>query len=226
MIVLNRSVQDSSRLLMISSLGTVFSCGIDLSIVCGQLSSSSIIESLPIHDLSSSSSTCSSNNGIVSANTDTDVHHPIITNNNNDNTGEFSKPGFHSNSFCRCDPIDCGMNLIVNFNQFDLDFIGSYFQCPNPSNLERLVNVLRSFLMKLISFPKPIVVGVNGPALGLGVAILPLCDFVYASDMASFQMPYSKLGQISEAASSYTLSQLIGMPLVSDLFIYLFCYLN
>ncbi|VEL13254.1 unnamed protein product [Protopolystoma xenopodis] len=81
----------------------------------------------------------------------------------------------------------------------------------------RLAEVLRTFLLHLVDFPKLLVVGVNGPALGLACAILPLADLIYASDTASFHLPYLRLGQIPEAGASYTLSALAGIPLVSCL---------
>ena len=62
----------------------------------------------------------------------------------------------------------------------------------------------------LVAFPKPIVAAVNGPAIGLGVALLPLCDVVYASDKASFMCPYARLAQTPEACASYTFSQVMG----------------
>lgn len=67
----------------------------------------------------------------------------------------------------------------------------------------------------LISFPKVIVVAVNGPAIGLGAAILPLCDIVYASDKAWFHFPYSSLGQTPEGCSSLTLPEVMGVARVS-----------
>ena len=69
----------------------------------------------------------------------------------------------------------------------------------------------------MISFPKPLIAAVNGQAIGCGVAILPLCDIVYASDKATFYTPYTQLGQPPEAALTCTLAPVIGVALVSAL---------
>ena len=61
----------------------------------------------------------------------------------------------------------------------------------------------REFVQAVLSFPKPIVAAVNGAAIGLGVAILPLCDIIYASDKASFSCPYSRLAQTPEGCASH-----------------------
>lgn len=72
------------------------------------------------------------------------------------------------------------------------------------------------FVRAALSFPKPLVAAVNGQAIGCGVAILPLCDVVYASDKATFYTPYTQLGQVPEAGLSCSLSLIIGMALVSN----------
>lgn len=72
----------------------------------------------------------------------------------------------------------------------------------------------RDFTKALITFPKPVIAVVNGPAVGLGMAMLPLCDIVYASDKATFYLPYSSLSQTPEGCASYTLPQSVGMAMV------------
>lgn len=67
----------------------------------------------------------------------------------------------------------------------------------------------------LIGFPKLLVAVINGAAIGLGVAMLPLFDIVYASDKASFYCPYSRLAQTPEACASYTLPLCMGNAMVT-----------
>ncbi len=70
-------------------------------------------------------------------------------------------------------------------------------------------------MQALLSFPKPIVAAVNGAAIGLGVALLPLCDIVYASDKATFSCPYSRLAQTPEGCATQTFPSVMGLAMVS-----------
>jgi enoyl-CoA hydratase/carnithine racemase len=62
----------------------------------------------------------------------------------------------------------------------------------------------------LIGFEKPIVVAVQGAAIGGGTTMLTHCDFVYAGESAKFQLPFINLGLVPEFASSYSLPARIG----------------
>lgn len=83
--------------------------------------------------------------------------------------------------------------------------------------VDSFVNTLRTFLLTLSTFPKILIAGVNGPAEGLGTAILPLFDLVYASDTATFHTAYATLGQVPEAGASFTLSRKLSSPIANDL---------
>jgi len=76
--------------------------------------------------------------------------------------------------------------------------------------------ICSDFVNALILFHKPVVVAVNGPAVGFGMALLALCDVIYASDKASFSCPYTSLCQTPEACASYTLPKIVGSAMVSQ----------
>src|SRR6201982_3217261 len=62
----------------------------------------------------------------------------------------------------------------------------------------------------LINFDKPIVVAVQGAAIGAGTTMLTNCDFVFAGEGAKFQMPFINLALVPEFGSSYSLPSRIG----------------
>ncbi|KAJ0059466.1 hypothetical protein NL108_018460, partial [Boleophthalmus pectinirostris] len=74
----------------------------------------------------------------------------------------------------------------------------------------RMAEALRTFVNALVQFPKPLVAAVNGPAVGLGAAILGLCDVVWANEKAWIQTPYAQYGHTPDGCSSYTLPLIMG----------------
>jgi enoyl-CoA hydratase/carnithine racemase len=68
----------------------------------------------------------------------------------------------------------------------------------------------RRFLDALVSIPQIFVVGVCGPAIGIGTTILLHADLVYASESSVFAVPFVKLGLIPEAASTLLLPAAVG----------------
>ena len=65
-------------------------------------------------------------------------------------------------------------------------------------------DIMVPFVDAFIEFEKPLIALVNGPAIGIGVSTLGLCDLVLAADTASIVTPFTKLGQSAEACSSDT----------------------
>ncbi|MCB9666780.1 MAG: enoyl-CoA hydratase [Myxococcales bacterium] len=82
---------------------------------------------------------------------------------------------------------------------------------------KRSASPLLQFLEQLMLFPKPLVAMVDGYAMGIGTSMLLHCDLVYATPRARFQFPFTQLGLVPEAASSYLLPQLVGYPRAAEL---------
>ena len=61
-----------------------------------------------------------------------------------------------------------------------------------------------------LDFPKPILIAVNGPAIGASVTSATLCDGIIASEKATFSTPFTALGITPEGCSSVQFARLMG----------------
>ena len=62
----------------------------------------------------------------------------------------------------------------------------------------------------LATMEKPILVAVNGPAVGVGVTMLLQCDLAYAADSATFRAPFVDLALVPEGASGLLAPTALG----------------
>mmetsp|Transcript_638 Transcript_638/g.2008 ORF Transcript_638/g.2008 Transcript_638/m.2008 type:complete len:326 (-) Transcript_638:260-1237(-) len=61
-----------------------------------------------------------------------------------------------------------------------------------------------------INFSKPLIIAVNGPAIGEGFTTLMLGDVVYAADSAYFWAPFARFGVVPEICSTVLLPERVG----------------
>ncbi|MCU1353477.1 MAG: enoyl-CoA hydratase/carnithine racemase [Acidimicrobiales bacterium] len=62
----------------------------------------------------------------------------------------------------------------------------------------------------MADLPKPLLMAVNGFAVGFGMTMLAFADVVFLSTEARLRCPFTELGAPSEAGSSYLFPQLLG----------------
>lgn len=62
----------------------------------------------------------------------------------------------------------------------------------------------------MADLPKPLLMAVNGYAVGFGMTMLAFADVVFMSTEARLRCPFTELGAPTEAGSSFLLPQLLG----------------
>lgn len=71
-------------------------------------------------------------------------------------------------------------------------------------------NPIAGFIKAVLHCPIPLVVAVEGVAVGIGTTVLLHSDLVFAAASAKFRLPFVNLGLCPEFASSHVLSRLAG----------------
>ena len=81
----------------------------------------------------------------------------------------------------------------------------------HPRTLRKLIVEQNQALFDMfLDFPKPLLVAVNGPAIGASVTSATLCDGIVASEKATFSTPFTALGVTPEGCSSVQFARLMG----------------
>jgi 2-(1,2-epoxy-1,2-dihydrophenyl)acetyl-CoA isomerase len=81
----------------------------------------------------------------------------------------------------------------------------------DPWTVHRRFRNLSRWLSPLITLDKPVVVGVNGHAVGGGMGLALTGDVLIAAESAKFMSGFFRLGAIPDIAIMYHLPRLIGM---------------
>jgi enoyl-CoA hydratase/carnithine racemase len=72
------------------------------------------------------------------------------------------------------------------------------------------------FLTQLIDQAKPLLVAIDGPAIGIGTMILLHADYVLATSRARIEFPFTRLGLCPEGGSSFLLPRIAGFARASE----------
>ena len=73
------------------------------------------------------------------------------------------------------------------------------------------------FTEALMNLDKPLIAAVHGVAVGSGATMLTHCDFVYAAEHTTFQLPFVNLAVVPELGTSYSLPAELGYLAAAEL---------
>src|SRR5580700_11665734 len=110
-----------------------------------------------------------------------------------------------NNPEIRCLIITGGSGVFTAGNDLE-DFLAdgsSNTDAPRASNATK-------FLYSLAHNVKPVIAAVDGIAIGIGTTMLFHCDYVLASNTATFSTPFIHLGLVPEGASSLLMPRTLG----------------
>ncbi|CAD7002478.1 enoyl-CoA delta isomerase 2, mitochondrial isoform X2 [Ceratitis capitata] len=77
--------------------------------------------------------------------------------------------------------------------------------------------IFKEMVSALIDCTKLTIALINGPCIGIGATLTALCDIVWCSSTAYFLTPFTKLGLVTEACSSYTFPLILGRSKANEM---------
>ncbi|WP_319824034.1 enoyl-CoA hydratase/isomerase family protein [Thalassovita sp.] len=77
---------------------------------------------------------------------------------------------------------------------------------------------LHSWVRKLRDMPVPVIVAVDGPAFGAGLGLALTGDIILASDRATFNASFCKVGAVPDGNLFYSLPRMIGLQRAREMF--------
>jgi len=77
---------------------------------------------------------------------------------------------------------------------------------------------LQGWIRQLRDLPVPVITAVDGPAYGAGLGLALTGDIVLASDRASFNASFCKVGAVPDGNLFYTLPRMVGLQRAREMF--------
>ena len=101
----------------------------------------------------------------------------------------------------------------------DLDHLRAHRAGSNASAGPRLGEeaFLTKLPLELLEFPKPVIVAINGAAIGVGVTLTLPCDIRIAAAGAKLGLTFVKLGMLPGLGSTHLLPRLVGIAKAQEL---------
>ncbi|XP_011195893.2 enoyl-CoA delta isomerase 3, peroxisomal [Zeugodacus cucurbitae] len=85
------------------------------------------------------------------------------------------------------------------------------------THIKEANDIFKEMVSALIECPKLTLALVNGPCIGIGATLAALCDIVWCSSNAYFSTPFTKLGLVPEACSSYLFPSILGRSKANEM---------
>jgi 2-(1,2-epoxy-1,2-dihydrophenyl)acetyl-CoA isomerase len=86
-----------------------------------------------------------------------------------------------------------------------------------PNVYKTLTERYHPIMHAIREMPKPVLAGVNGPAVGIGCSLALCCDLILAAESAYFLLAFVNIGLVPDGGSSLFLPTRIGMARASEL---------
>jgi enoyl-CoA hydratase/carnithine racemase len=112
------------------------------------------------------------------------------------------------------DTFSAGIDLKMLTGQAQL---GSSAPTKSPNFRYWLNTWLQPILTKIEKMEKPIIAKINGYCFGSGFELALACDFRFAVSTATFTMPESRVGIITDVGGAIRLTRLVGITIAKDI---------
>ena len=100
----------------------------------------------------------------------------------------------------------------------DLKEIGSEQTAEGrPDVYKQLTEIYHPIMQEIRELPKPVVAGVNGPAVGIGCSLALCCDLIVAAESSYFLLAFVNIGLVPDGGSSLWLPTRLGMARAMEL---------